>query len=274
MAIITISREFGSSGKEIGQSLAESLGYEYVDRRKIIKDMKALGKQWGKLGEEFDEHKPTVWERYDWSFRGFVALTQSIILNYGLKDRVVLMGRGGNFLFKDVPFALRIRLSMPQEARIARLMREEDFTRNTACWLIKKADKEMAQAVYLIYGKQWDDPAEYDLRFDLGVKKEEEIIRMIKKALVKKEKLNTKEAQKALRLKAIAAKVKAGIATNPRFLIPTFDVAAAGEGIVLRGIIHNPNEHKQIEEEAQRLAGDVPVTCELHYRGLLRTIRE
>ena len=118
MAIITISREFGSTVKEIGQSLAESLGYEYVDRGKIIDDMKALGKEWGNLGEEFDERYPNFWERYDWSFRGFVALTQSIILNYGLKDRRVLVGRGWNSLFKDVPYALRIRISMPLEARI------------------------------------------------------------------------------------------------------------------------------------------------------------
>jgi cytidylate kinase len=271
MAIITISREFGSSGKEIGQSLAESLGYEYIDRSRIMDDMKAIGKEWEKFGEEFDEHYPNIWERYDWSFRGFVTLTQSIILNYGLKDRVVLMGRGGNFLFKDVPYALRIRISMPKEARIGRLMKEEDFTRDTARWLIEEADKEMAHAVYLIYRKDWDDPAEYDMSFDLGVEKEQEVIEMIKEALVKKEELNTEKAQKALRMRAIAAKVKAGIATNRNFLIPTLDVKAAGETIVLHGIIHNPKEKEHIEKEAKKLAGDIPIEFDLHYRGLLRT---
>ncbi len=274
MAIITISREFGSIGKEIGQLLAESLGYEYIDRSKIIRDMKAINKQWGKLGEEYDEHSPNVWERYDWSFQGFVALTQSIILNYGLKDKVVLMGRGGNFLFKDVPHALRIRIAMPQEARIVKIMREEDFTRTTACWLIKKADKEMAKAVYLVYGGHWDDPAEYDMTFDLGAKTEKEIIKMIKKALPKKEKFNTEKARKALRIQAIAAKVKAGIATNKNFLIPTLEVKAAGESIVLRAIVHNPNEEEKIEKVAKKLAGDIPIEFDLHYRGILRTIRE
>jgi len=274
MAIITISREFGSSGKEVGQSLAESLGYEYIDRSKIMDDIKAIGKEWGKLGEEFDDHYPSVWERYDWSFRGFVTLTQSIILDYGLKDRVVLMGRGGNFIFKEVPYALRIRISTPKEVRIARLMKEEDFTRDNASWHIEKADKEIAQAVYLIYGKDWDDPAEYDMRFDLGVKSEQEVIEMIKKALVSKEALNTEEAQKALHIQAIAAKVKAGIATNRDFLIPTLDVKAAGEGIVLRGVIHNPKEKEHIEKEAKKMAGDIPIEFDLHYRGLLRTKRK
>jgi cytidylate kinase len=274
MAIITISREFGSSGKEIGQSLAEGLGYVYVDRGKIIDDMKALGKEWGKLGEEFDERRPNIWERYVWSFRGFVALTQSILLNYGLKDKVVLMGRGWNVLFKEVPYALRVRISMPIEARIARLMKEEDFTRDSASWMIEKADKEMTNLVYWIYGKGWDDPAEYDMRFDLGVQKEQEVIGIIKEVLAKKEELNTEEAQKTLRMQAIAAKVKAGISMNRDFLIPTLDVKAAENAIVLRGIVHNPKEKELIEKEAKRLAGDIPIEFGLHYRGLLRTKRE
>ncbi len=273
MAIITISREFGGSGKEIGLSLAESLGYEYIDRGRIIDDMKALGGQWGKVGEELNDHYPNIWERYDRSFRGYVALTQSIILNYGLKDRVVLMGRGGNFLFKDIPYALRIRISMPIEARIARIMKEEDLARGTASWLIEKADKEMADVVYLIYGKHWDDPNEYDMRFNLGIQNENEIIRMIKEGLAEKEKLNTKEAQKSLLLKAVAAKVKAGITTNIKFLIPILDVKAKREAIVLCGIIHNPEEKENIEKEAKKLAGNIPIEFDLHYRGVRHKIR-
>ena len=273
MAIITISREFGSGGKEIGQSLAVILGYEYVDRGKILEDMKAIDEEWGKLGEEYDEHYPNIWERYDWSFRGFVTLTQSIILNYGLKDRVVLMGRGGNFLFKDVPYALRVRITMPKELRIERLLKRQDINQKTASWLIEKADKEMSHAVYMIYEKDWDDPTEYDMRFDLGVKSEQEVIGIIKEELVKKERFNTEIAQKALRMQAISAKIKAGIATNRNFLISILDVQAAGDTIVLRGIIHNPKEKELIEKEARIMAGNIPIEFDLYYRGLVFTKR-
>ena len=273
MAIITISREFGSGGKEIGQSLAVILGYEYIDRSKILEDMKAIDEEWGKLGEEYDEHYPNVWERYDWSFRGFVTLTQSIILNYGLKDRVVLMGRGGNFLFKDVPYALRVRITMPKEARIERLKRIEDISQKTASLLIEKADKEMSHSVDMIYEKDWDDPAEYDMRFDLGVKSEQEVIGIIKEELLKREKFNTEEAQKALHMRAIAARIKAGIATNRNFLTPILDVQAAGDTIVLRGIIHNPKEKELIEKEARIMAGNIPIEFDLYYRGLVFTKR-
>jgi cytidylate kinase len=269
MAIITISREFGSSCKQIGQVLASQLGYAYIDRSKIHQEIGLLGKQWQKLEEELDDHNPTMWERYDWSFQAFVALSQSIILNFGLRDRVILMGRGGNFLFKGIPYVLRIRIVMPQEARIKRVVHELEIPRKKARWLVEKIDKEMAGAVYTIYGKRWDAPSEYDMTFDLGKTRGEEIVKKIKKAVAEKEKKNTEKARAMLRLRAVAAKVKAGIATNPHFLIPTLDVEAGTGGIILHGIVHSPTEHEEIEKLAQKLAEDVPIKSELHYRGLV-----
>jgi osmotically-inducible protein OsmY len=70
-----------------------------------------------------------------------------------------------------------------------------------------------------------------------------------------------------LRMKSLAAKIKAELLTDPSFFIPTLDVIDDGKEIVLRGVIHNPKEHKRIEEKAKGLAGDVPIKCELHYRG-------
>jgi len=270
MAIVTISREFGSPGKEIGQQLAKRLDYAYIDRAQILERMRVLGKEWAKRGEEFDEHPPSMWERNDWSYQGFVALSQSIILNFGRKDRVVLMGRGGNFLFKGIPYALRVRITMPKEARIERVMKEDKLPRKTACWFVKKIDKEMTRAVYAIYGEDWDDPTAYDMLFDLAKKTETEIIQKIVTAAKERDQFNTVEARTILRLRAIAAKVKSAIATNPRFLVPTFDTEATAEGIALCGIIHNPTEQRDIEKIAKRLAEDVSIQSELHYRGLVR----
>ncbi len=267
MAILTVSREYGSGGREIGQAVAKLLNYEYINKEKILADIRVIeGKKWEEWGKDLDEHCPTVWEKYDWSFRGFGALLQSHILNYALKDRVVIMGRGGNFLLKDVPYALRIRVVAPIEMRVERLMKRETVDRDTAHWLAEKTDRERACLIHLLYGKHWDDYAEYDMVFDTGGKTLEEIITIVKDMLLDKEKFNTEEARKNLQILAVAAKVKAGILTNPSFFIPTLDVYHDGKSLVLRGVIHNPKEHKRIEDEAKILAGDVPIKCELHYR--------
>ncbi|RPI76993.1 MAG: BON domain-containing protein, partial [Desulfobacteraceae bacterium] len=204
----------------------------------------------------------------DRSYQGYIALTQSLILNYGLRDKVILMGRGGNFLFKGIPYVLRIRTFLPLEERIKRTTREREISQDTAQWLVNKADSEMARAVYLIYGKKWDDPAEYDLVLDLQSGTEETLTRTVSDLLEQKEKAATAEARQVLHLRALAAKVKAGIVADPQFLVPTLDVEVVGDKLVLRGVIHNPQEHQKIEEEAKKLAGTVPIKCELHYRGL------
>jgi hypothetical protein len=67
-------------------------------------------------------------------------------------------------------------------------------------------------------------------------------------------------------MRAAAAQVKAGLATDPGLFIPTLDVLYDGSHIVVHGIIHNPKEHKRIEALARKLAGDRPLTCALHYR--------
>ncbi|HNS15121.1 MAG TPA: cytidylate kinase-like family protein, partial [Syntrophorhabdaceae bacterium] len=122
MSILTIAREYGSGGKDIGRKVAERTGYEYVDRGRILEDMRKIGTQWEELAKYFDENKPDVWERFKWSFRGYVALIQSHILQYALQDNVVIMGRGGNFLLRDIPYVLRIRTTAPIEKRIENVM--------------------------------------------------------------------------------------------------------------------------------------------------------
>jgi cytidylate kinase len=271
MAILTISRKYGSGGREIGQALAEQLKYDYIDRRRILDDMRAEGKQWEERAKHFDENYPNIWERYDWAFRGFVALNQSYFLNYALKDKVVIMGRGGNFLLKGVPYTLRVRVIAPIEKRIEKVMEREGVNSENARWLIEKADREMAGAIYLIYGRDWDNPAEYEMVFDTSVQPTDVIVTTIKKALLEKEKFNTEKARRILQLRALAAKVKAEITTNPRFCISVLDVNPKEEGLierglVLHGIIHNQKDIKEIEAIAKKIAGDVPIECKIQYR--------
>jgi len=276
MAILTIARKFASGAREIGQEVAQQLSYEYVDRGRIFEDMKKEGNQWEEKAKYFDENYPDVWERYDWAFRGFVALNQYYFLNYALNDKVVIMGRGGNFLLRTIPHALRVRVIAPMEKRIERVMQREGVNSENARWLIEKADREMAGAIYLIYGRDWDDPAEYDRVFDTGAQTFEEVIGEIKEGLLKKEEKYTEGARRALWLRVLAAKVKAAITTNPKFSISVLDVEPKEEGmvergLVVQGIVHSEKDIGEIEETVKKLAGEVAVECVLKYRWYPRS---
>jgi cytidylate kinase len=266
MAILTISRQQGSIDREITQTMARLWNYEYIDRKKILDDVAAQGPQWEEFGKEFDEHYPNVWERYDRSYMGFVILSQSIILNHALKDNVIIVGRGGNFLLKDVPYALSVRIVAPLEQRLEAITRKENLSRGAAELLVKKVDKDMSRSVQRIYGQNIDDPSAYDLFFDLGVLPVNDVMAAIRSALLVKDTLKTEEAVKTLQMKALARKVRAGVVTDPKLFIPVFDVLPGKDQLLVTGIVHNPEEYKKVEKLVKGLAGAVPVEFSLHYR--------
>jgi cytidylate kinase len=275
MAILTISREFGSGGRDIGHAVADAMGYDCVDRKRILDDMKREGKIWEDKAKQFDENYPDLWERSDWAFKGFVALNQSHFLQYAVKGNVVLIGRGGNFLLKQFPFVLKVRVKAPLEKRVDRVMAREGINSENAQYLIEKADSEMSKAVYLIYGKDWDDADEYDLVFDTSKQDQNEIVSILKSALLEKDKHNTPEARQTLELRALAEKIKAAVLTDPRFLISAFDVDPKEEGLakygfLIQGLVHRHEDVGQIEEIVKKMAGDMPVEFRVSCRAFPR----
>jgi cytidylate kinase len=265
MAILTLSREFGCDLK-IGRSVAAMMGYQYIDREIILEDLRKIGSKWEDWAKELDEHCPTIWEKNDWSFRGFTALIQSEILQYALLDRVVIMGRGSNFLLEGIGSAYRVRLVAPIEYRIARIMEREDLDYSTAQWLLKKTDSERLCFISSIYDKQIHDPAGYDAIYEVDTTTTDVIVQSIIAILKEKEAENTPEVKDILRMRAAAARVKAGIATNPTLFVPVLEVSVIGVSLVIRGVTHTAKEQKRLKEMAVKLAGDIPIQFELHFR--------
>ncbi|MEW6531659.1 MAG: cytidylate kinase-like family protein [Thermodesulfobacteriota bacterium] len=267
MAILTLARMFGAGGAEIGQDVSTSLGYEYVDKQTILSEVKAIGQKWEQWGKNLDEHGPSIWEKYDWSFQGFAAIVQSIFLHHAFKGKAVLVGRGGNFLLEDIPFVYKIRVFASEDSRIERIITRESVDRETARWLVEKTDQERVGFIQSLYGKATEDPQAYDDVFDTGVQPLKEIAAIVKEKLLARDKLETQEVLKQLEMRALAARVKVGLVTDPTLYVPTLDVVFDGKELVLRGIVRSREQHCRLEEAAIRLAGGVPLNCQLHYRG-------
>ncbi|MBN1102848.1 MAG: cytidylate kinase-like family protein [Deltaproteobacteria bacterium] len=271
MAIVTISRKYGSGGRDIGKAVADLLHYDYVDRKRILEDIGKTGQAWGDFAAQYDEKQPSVYERYKWSFRGFVALNQAQILDYAMRDNVVIIGRGGNFLLRGISLAFRVHITSSLNERIERLMKREGITAENARWLIEKVDREMGGAVYLIYGGAWDDLKHYDRVFDTSNQGMEEITRAIGDAVLGKASIAAEEPRQILWLRALAAKVRTRIAIEPTFPISALDVRPKEEGhveygIIVSGVVYDKNAIDPIQEAAREICGAVPVEFELHYR--------
>ena len=267
MAILAITKSHGSGGSEIGHAIADLMGYEFISLKRILDETKHKGGVWERFGSEYGDAYPNIWDRYDWSFQGFMALTQSVTLNYAEQDKKVLMARGACSLLKDISHALRVRITAPAEFRIQEIMRKEGMPSGTARLVVQEADRAMRSTMSRVYGEDWKAPENFEFKFDTSEIPKEAIISTIKNALLEKEKLDTTESKRQLHLRAVAAQVKAGIATNPKLLVPTLEVKVEGNIIKLSGVVHSRKEQEEIEKQAINLASNEHVTFNFHYRG-------
>ena len=267
MAILTISREYGSGGHEIGQRVAEQLGYQFVDKERLFQDLEKAGSRWGRVAREVDEVCPTLWERHDWQYRGYVAQTEALILAYAEADNVVLIGRGGSFLLQEVPFALRVRLLAPLNVRLERVMIRERLSRDAAARLIKQVDGDRACYIQANYDNDWGLDQWYDLTLNTGSLDYDQVVDILIRGLEEKVPLATPEARTRLRHLALAHRLKARLATEPRLLVPTLKVDLEDGTLVVSGIVHTPKEQKLLQEITREVCGDRPVRFDLHHRG-------
>ena len=266
MAILSISREYRSGGRVIGQAVAQKMGYDFVDKDHILNDLKTVGEKWTRLVEEFDEVRPHLWEKFDWEYRGFISLIESAIFGYALKDRVVIVGRGSHILLQEIPHILKIRLFAPLENRIDRVMKTNGVDRKTAEVLIEKNDQSRAGYIQVIYGKHWEDKEYYDLMFNTGLQSYEQVTQELINILKNWDQRATPEGRQKLEDRALVAKIKARIFTHQEVFVPTLEVIKDGQTIVLKGVVHTPKEYHLIEEIVHIIAGPHPVRNELHYR--------
>jgi osmotically-inducible protein OsmY len=196
-----------------------------------------------------------------------VTLEENSIYQHATKDNVVIMGRGGNWLLKDVPHALRIRITAPIEKRIENICERESIDRESAQKMVEEADHERASYLKTVYHKDWTKPRHYDMVYNMGSMGFDDVVEQIIVEIQAKDKLATSKAKEKLAQMALAAKVKSGIVTDLKTSIPTLEVVHDGKAIVLKGVVGDAKEHKRADEIAEKLAAPTKVKSKLRFRG-------
>ena len=127
MAIVTISHQLGSGGGEVAHAVAERLGYRSVGAEVLAEAAQRYGLVEERL-TRLGEAKPAFLDRLAAETQTYIAVMQSAVYE-AVHDDVVVLGRGGQWLLRDVPHVLRVRLVAPFEVRVRHLA--EAFTSGT-----------------------------------------------------------------------------------------------------------------------------------------------
>lgn len=166
MAVITISREFGSGGLDIGQRVAKRLGYDFVDKRMID----GVFRQYGLT--KFDDlytSEPGILDLINYDNLLMVSMLNEIIEAVAKRGNVVILGRGGFAVLHGYADVLNVRLQAPFSIRVQRIMAREGLPDvQTAEERVREDDTVHSKFVQMFYGQRWDDESQFGLIINTG----------------------------------------------------------------------------------------------------------
>lgn len=117
MAILTLSRQSGSLGDEIGMLIARRLGYTFFDRKEIEKRIIEKGFPKERF-KQYDERKPSFFANFAKTRDEYLNFLSMTVLEMAQENNCVIMGRGAFLLLSDVPNHLTLRFVSTQEERV------------------------------------------------------------------------------------------------------------------------------------------------------------
>lgn len=176
--IITIGREFGSGGREIGRRLSENLGFAYYDQEiisEIAKRTSLLEKYVEAIVEQhslfsFPIHigrsfYPVADPALDQTLKIYQEQTR-IILEMARKSDCVIVGRCADFILKEEnPFRIFVYADVESKLRRCRTKgpAQENLSDRELKQKMSGIDKKRANYYELLTGRSWGNKLNYDL---------------------------------------------------------------------------------------------------------------
>ncbi len=196
--IITIGRQYGSGGLEIGKRLAERLGIPCYDREILELAARKSGLSESVM-KNFDE-KPrsllftAATDPYAFGLLG-AGIDESVenkALNASMKaiwdietnGPCVIVGRAADYFLKNSDHAIKVFIYAPLESRIKTVMERDGLTEDKAKKRIQQIDKKRA-AYYNFYTmKQWGDMTSYDICIDSSKNGYDRVVDILEKVVI------------------------------------------------------------------------------------------
>ena len=196
--VITISRDFGCPANMCATDLAELLNkidskpddpWKVISKEILEHSAKELGLDPEKIEYIFkfekrsavDEILEALSSKYYKSERKIRNTIREVIWTFGVRGRVIIVGRAGSAILSSIPNSIHIRLIAPLDYRIEGVSRRHQISLKDARKLTLDMDKKRALLRNEFAGRKVNS-VDYDLIFNTERMKTEEIVQIIAKA--------------------------------------------------------------------------------------------
>ena len=194
--VITIGRQYGSAGRQIGRALAEELGIKCYDKELLDR----AAKDSGMCQEPTNSFLYSlVMDTYSFGYSSSafsdMPINQKVFLaqfetikKIASEGPCIMIGRCADYALADFDNCLSVFIHASLETRIRRIAKLYDLTDAKAKDKIQEADKKRSSYYNYYTSKKWGDVDSYDLSIDSGKMGIDGTIELILKAIQQKEK--------------------------------------------------------------------------------------
>ena len=182
--VITISRQFGTGGHEIGAELARRLGVKLLDKQ-ILNEVASRMKSVEDAVEKIEARNPLWRDDFTNFYRTYMANAEyngqeqeqtsrklfraqaDVIRRIADEESCIIIGRCGFDIFADHPNALKIFIHSTMDVRKRRIAEKYDISESDAAAMIVDNDYSRELYTKTFTGRDWKDATNYDISLDV-----------------------------------------------------------------------------------------------------------
>jgi len=242
MAVIAMTQEMATLGKDVALGVCEALGLQQVRHEvgDVVAGRMSVKKS---LIRRIREGRASKVEKWAADEKTISIFTAEEVLDLAVRGNVLIRGWGATLLLRQVPHVPCIRVCAPLELRVRRLMeRLETDDEELARHEIDVDDAARAARMGEHFNVSWGDPTLYDLTLNTAripiATCVDQVVALAKSAAFQE----TPKSRRYLEDLALQARARAALRADARTAAIDI-VVEAGEGAVtLRGIVVNDEE--------------------------------
>lgn len=199
---ITISRQFGSNGREIGRKLAEYLDIGYYNKEIMEKIAKDMGVSSDFFNED-NQNEDGLYSISNRKLRSFGSIAElsvnsqvferatDLICGIAQRESSVIVGRCADYILKDNPDTISVFCFSDLEERIRFSINEYDVPAKQAKKIVQEKDMKRALFYEFHTNQKWGDAKNYSLLINTSKMSTDEVVEIIAALYDKKAGLTT-----------------------------------------------------------------------------------
>ena len=196
MAVITISKEFGTDSEKIASLAAQKLSYEYIGEQliaEIAKELRVSESEAEMFRKTSQSRILRFVDRYTCSLvqkvvdrehgclddKNYYETTKKLVQNVYDAGNAIILGWGGQCILRGKPNTLHVRLVKDEETKIREVMKNRNLEYNAAKAFIEREESDLKAYIKHYFNEDWNAVHLYDLIVDMGKTSVEQAVDLI-----------------------------------------------------------------------------------------------